>query len=70
MKKLYLYGISAILLLIGVALPIILGHQFTQFPDDLPPQYFYFIQYTLECIFIFTALIVIVLFILKIIHKK
>lgn len=70
MKKLYLYIIAAILLLIGVTLPILLRRQFTQFPDNLPPQYFYFIQYTLECIFIFTALIIIVLFILKMIHKK
>lgn len=69
MKK-KLYGISAILLLIGVTLPILLGRQFTRFPDDLPPQYFYFIQYTLECIFIFTALIIIVLFILNMIRKK
>lgn len=70
MKKIFLYGLSAILLIIGVTLPSLLGYQFTKYPDDLPPEYFYFIQYTLKCVFIFTALIIIVLFILKMIHKK
>ncbi len=59
------YILSIFILLAAVKIPTLLGLKFSAFPDDLPPQYFNFIQYALECIFLFVAIIVSILLVIK-----
>lgn len=74
MKKGKLYEISlaiaVIVLLAGSGIPHMLGSQFTFLEDMAPPEYFYFIRYALDCIFLFTALVISVLLILDAIKRS
>ncbi|MCI8647531.1 MAG: hypothetical protein HFE76_12255 [Firmicutes bacterium] len=61
-------AISVIVLLAGSRIPHMLGRQFT-FLENGPPEYFYFVRYALDCIFLFTALIISVLLVLDAIKR-
>lgn len=69
-KTICLYGVAVVLLLVGLFIPHFFGGRFTKYPVELPPTYFYYLKYALECSFLFTDLVIFAIIIIKAINKK